>query len=254
MDSKKDFGDLEPVDLSTHSRGRSRSESVDFEDKEFKDLTKSVYGLLVSNSSFDKVVKVPSSVSSYLDKYEGVAFEGLVSLVLEVAGENLYHDLADNFVKAVYNFGVRASGLPQSMFLDVGGGRDTRAYHSLDASLSKYRECNVYFFHDVEKFPFPDGRYSALDVSYLLRSERLKVSDLQKQLDRVRLDYSNLSKTLNDRNLRISDLSGLVASLKNDKAQNIEFLKYHIAFPRVFRILRLRFHMVVKRFFSRLKR
>ena len=241
MDSKKDFGDLEAIDLSERSRSRKRAEVVDYRKLEFKDLSDFVSSRLSANSTFEKVVKVPSSMAYYLDKYEGTSFQGVVSLVLEVAGDRLYDRMADNFVKAVYNAGVRASGLPGSMLLDMDDDKETRASEALQKALNQYEEAKAYFFHDVGKYPFSDGRYSALDISYLLEAEKLKFLDLQKELGKVKSDCSDLYKALNDRNLRISDLTGLISSLRNDKVKSDEFRYYHFAVPRVFRILRAKF-------------
>ena len=241
MSGKKGFSDLEPIDLSVRSRARKGAEIVDYAEQEFEELAGFVSDRLSANSSFDRVVKIPSSMGFYLDKYDGTAFKGVVSLILEVAGDRLYHDMADNFVKSVYNAGIRASGLPDSMLLDVENNRNTRTYEALWIALDKYHEAEAYFFHDVGKYPFRDGQYSALDVSYLLKAEQLRVLDLQKELVKVKSDYSDLYKALNDRNLRISDLTGLLSSLKNDKVQIEQFRYYHFAVPRVFRILRMKF-------------
>lgn len=240
MSGKKGFSDLEPIDLSVRSRARKDAEIVDYAEQEFKGLSDFVSGQLSANSSFEKVVKVPSSMASYLDKYDGTSFQGLVSLVLEVAGDRLYHDMAENFVKAVYNAGILASGLPSSMRLDVQNNKETRAYGALEVALDQYQEAKAYFFHDVEKYPFRDGKYSALDVSYLLEAEKLKVLDLQGQMGKMGREYDKLSKTLSDRNLRVSDLSGVIASLKNEKIKFDEFRYYHFAVPRLFRILRMK--------------
>lgn len=244
MSGKKGFSDLEPIDLSVRSRARKDAEIVDYAEQEFKGLSDFVSGQLSANSSFEKVVKVPSSMASYLDKYDGTSFQGLVSLVLEVAGDRLYHDMAENFVKAVYNAGILASGLPGSMRLDVQDNKQTRAYGALEVALDQYQEAKAYFFHDVGKYPFQDGKYSALDVSYLLEAEKLKVFDLQRQManqkDKMKLEYDKLSKTLSDRNLRISDLSGMLSSLKNEKVKFDEFRYYHFAVPRLFRFLRMK--------------
>jgi hypothetical protein len=240
MSNKKEFGDLEPIDLSVGSRSRKSAEIVDYMEQEFKGLAGFVSDRLSANSSFDRVVKIPSSMGFYLDKYEGTAFKGVVSLILEVAGDRLYHDVADNFVKSVYNSGVRASGLPGSMRLDVQDNKQTRAYGALEVALDQYQEAKAYFFHDVGKYPFRDGKYSALDVSYLLEAEKLKVLDLQGQMGKMGREYDKLSKTLSDRNLRVSDLSGVIASLKNEKVKFDEFRYYHFAVPRLFRILRMK--------------
>lgn len=253
MNDKRGNSDLEPIDLSERSRGRKGAETVDYLEQEFKGLSGFVCDQLSLNSPSEKVVKVPSSVGYYLDKYDGTSFKGLVSLILEVAGDRLYHDMAQNFVKAVYNAGILASGLPSSMRLDIQDNKETRAYEALQLVLDRYQEAKAYFFHDVEKYPFPDGQYSALDISYLLEAERLKFLDLQKELVKVKSDYSDLYKALNDRNLRISDLTGLLSSLKNDKAKSDEFRYYHFAVPRVFRILRSKFSIALVSVKKRLK-
>ena len=253
MSGKKGFSDLEPIDLSVRSRARKDAEIVDYAEQEFKGLSDFVSGRLSANSSFEKVVKVPSSMTFYLDKYDGTSFQGLVSLVLEVAGDRLYHDMAENFIKAVYNAGILASGLPSSMCLDVQNNKETRAYEALQKALNQYEEAKAYFFHDVGKYPFPDGQYSALDISYLLEAERLKFLDLRKELVKVKSDYADLYKALNDRNLRISDLTGLLSALKNDKARDEEFRYYHFAIPRVFRILRKKFSIALQGAKKRLK-
>jgi len=253
MSGKKGFSDLEPIDLSVRSRARKDAEIVDYRKLEFKDLSDFVSSRLSANSTFEKVVKVPSSMAYYLDKYEGTSFQGVVSLVLEVAGDRLYDRMADNFVKAVYNAGILASGLPSSMLLDMDDDKETRASEALQKALNQYEEAKAYFFHDVGKYPFSDGRYSALDISYLLEAEKLKFLDLQKELVKVKSDYSDLYKALNDRNLRISDLTGLLSALKNDKARDEEFRYYHFAIPRVFRMFRKRFSVALEGAKKRLK-
>jgi hypothetical protein len=246
MNNKKGFDEPEPMDLSVGSRSRKSVDIVDYMEQEFKGLSGFVTDQLSANSSFDRVVKIPSSMDSYLNKYDGTAFKGVVSLILEVAGDKLYHDMADNFAKSVYNAGIRASRLPSSMQLDIQDNRDTRAHEALQIALNKYHEAEAYFFHDVEKYPFPDGRYSALDVSYLLEAEKLKVLAIQKDLDKLKSDNSNLHNTLSERNLRISDLSGLNASMKREYEEKLnteirrytEYRHYHYGIPRPLRILK----------------
>jgi hypothetical protein len=237
-----EYRDLEPVDLSQRSRSRRAKETVDYENEEFKEVVNSVFERLSGGSTFEKVVKVPSSITSYLDKYDGVGFKGLVSVVLETSGDLFYDAVAKNFLSAVYNMGIDAVGLPKSMKMAVPDydHKETRLYRIVNELMSGYRDYLTYFFKDVQKFP--SQLNSALDISRLYEAQKLKVSGIQNDLDKVRsklsLENANLMRALNERSMRISDLTGLLSSLKNERARADEFRYYHFAVPRVYRMLK----------------
>lgn len=259
MGDKREDGDLEPIDLSVRSRSRSASRNMGSSEleeivrvNESREIINSVFAGLTAGSPLKSAVYVPDRVFNLLGSYgdlQSSKFYGLVSLILDTALDSLYDEAYYNVFATLVNDYLEEHELDLAKRWESGLVEGSRAYVHSRQVIASFRSFPQFIYDDVKAYKENDtvgARFSsALALSDKLESARLKILDLQKDLVKVKSDYSNsckaLHKDLNDRNLRISDLTGMLSALKNDKTKSDEFRYYHFAVPRVFRILRAKF-------------
>lgn len=271
MVGKKDFNEVEPIDLSVGSRGRrkgyvSGGQLVQIaKADESRELATSVFSTLTAGSPLKSPVYVSDRVASLLDSYgdlQSSKFLGLISLILDTAKDSLYEEAFDNVFASLVNVYLDHHGLDLAKRWNMTYVEGTRAFWHLREVMSSFSDFPSFVFEDAGSSNFGDnspvGRFvNALDLTGRLESAKDEVLDLQGKLEKFKVQVGRLEREKHDlqglldseRSVsasRISDLEGLNASLKVrfdsdlavERRRFENFRYYYFAVPRVLRLFK----------------
>ena len=258
MTDNRDFDDIEPIDLSIGSR--SRKKQLDIEElkeiaraNESREIATSIFTNLTAGSSMSAVIKIPDRIAPILDSYGDLQtskFYGLVSLILDTAMDIIYPEAFSNVFATLVNDYLDEHELTLAKRWETTYQEGTRAFKQCREVVSSFRSFPRFLYENNKIYDgtrSPGEKYaSTLNLSNKLESANLEIMNLNGKITGLKEIYDKTNRTLSERNLRISDLSGLNASMKREYEEKLnaeirrytEYRHYHYGIPRPLRILK----------------
>jgi len=258
MNDNRDFDDIEPIDLSIGSR--SRKKQLDIEElkeiaraNESREIATSIFTNLTAGSPMSAVIKIPERIAPILESYGDLQtskFYGLVSLILDTAIDSIYTEAFNNVFATLVNDYLDEHELTLAKRWETTYQEGTRAFTHCREAVSSFRSFPRFLYENNKIYDgtrSPGEKYaSTLNLSNKLESANLEIMNLNGKLNGLKEIYDKTKRTLSERNLRISDLSGLNASMKHDYEEKLnaeisrytDFRQYHYGIPRPLRILK----------------
>jgi hypothetical protein len=260
MTNNRDFDDIEPIDLSIGSRSRKQRAEASTADlkeiaraNESREIATSIFTNLTAGSPIRTTLHIPDRIAPILDSYGDLQtskFYGLVSLILDTAMDIIYPEAFSNVFATLVNDYLDKHELTLAKRWETTYQEGTRAFTHCREVVSSFRTFPHFLYEDVKIYNgtrSPGERYSsALNLSNKLESANLEIMNLNGKITGLKEIYDKTKRTLSERNLRISDLSGLNASMKHDYEEKLnaeirrytEYRHYHYGIPRPLRILK----------------
>jgi len=260
MTDNRDFDDIEPIDLSIGSRSRKQRGEASMADlkeiaraNESREIATSIFTNLTAGSPMRATIHIPDRIAPILDSYGDLQtskFHGLVSLILDTAMDLIYPEAFSNVFATLVNDYLDKHELSLAKRWETTYQEGTRAFTHCREVVSSFRTFPHFLYEDVKIYNgtrSPGERYSsALNLSNKLESANLEIMNLKGKITGLKQIYDKTNRTLSERNLRISDLSGLNASMKREYEEKLnaetrrytEYRQYHYGIPRPLRILK----------------
>ena len=239
-------------DLSHRNRS-SKDTEQDLLTVEFDFLASGVSSRIKGDFPLSYNVKVPANLSDFLKDFSEGAWNGLVALILQTGENILYDKLAADFLATVFNLGIEYNELPDMLKKPVSIDLNTRLHRVLDEVVEGYKDIGDFLYHDYSNFEFPEVEgsshtYSANDIYKMLTSAQAEANFIRRDFNNLKSDFEAERKMyksqISDLSLKISDLSGINASLRNEilelkiaKAKYDAYRYYHLGLPRLIRYL-----------------
>ena len=238
-------------DLSHRNRS-SKDTEQDLLTVEFDFLASGVSSRIKGDFPLSYNVKVPANLSDFLKDFSEGAWNGLVALILQTGENILYDKLAADFLATVFNLGIDYNKLPDMLKKPVSIEYSTRLHRVLDEVVEGYKDVGEFLYHDFSKLKFPEveGKdyYSANDLFDMLFTSKTESDFIRRDYNDLKLKFeaerSMYKSQISDLSLKVSDISGINASLRNEilelkiaKAKYDAYRYYHLGLPRLIRYL-----------------